>query len=249
MSKILNIKVLVGLVALFCILSGCEDNVINPSDMPNGEHYYPVSIGNYWVYRVDSTLVLGTGNYKESTSYIREELESSFVNPNGDTSYIIQRSASRTQAGPYNFTDRWTLEKTNTELVRFEENLQFLKMIFPINVGDMWDGNRFDQKTKVFVGQEEVEVYLEWDYATLSDNDAHTINNIEYEDVLEIQQANYETDTETRVSTEYYAPNVGMIYRKMEIFDTQCFTPCESQPWIEKANKGFTMTQTLVEHN
>lgn len=249
MSKILNIRVLVGFVALFCIFTSCEDRILDPATIPSGEEYYPISVGKYWVYKIDSTVVIGTGNYRETTSYVREELESSFINPIGDTTYIIQRSISSSQSGPFTFTDRWTLEKTTNQLVRFEENLLFQKMLFPIRVGDTWEGNRFDQKTKVIVGQIEIEPYLEWDYEVLGDNDTHTINNIEYGDVLEIQQAKYTTDTETRISNEYYALNVGMIYRKMEIFDTQCFSPCDGQPWLEKANSGFEMTQTLVEHN
>ncbi len=249
MFKKLNFKALALLLFAASIFMSCEDQFIELPADELGTQYYPVEMGKYWIYQVDTTIVLRRGEYYNSSSFVREEIVSDFINSAGDTAYILQRSISNSQSGPFISTDRWVIEKTNQSLIRIEENLRFVKMNFPIVLNSEWDGNQFDQKLEVFVGQETIEQYLEWEYKVLGKTANKTINGVPYDKVLEIQQANYETEIEERFSHEWYAPDVGLIYRKMDIFDTQCFSACDGMTWIEKADEGFTMTQTLVEHN
>ncbi len=232
------------------LLSSCEENSIILDDSEAGFEYYPVEIGNFWLYKVDSTLVPGFRMDKiTSTSFIREEITDSFLNSQGDTTFILQRSISETRDGTYSFTDRWTIEKTETNLIRVEENLQFLKIIFPVMRGDIWQGNRFDERTEVTVAQQSMRPYKEWEYEVLNKAAVISANGTDYNDVLEIQQANFETEIELRQSKEYYAPGVGMILRELSILDTQCFANCAGDPWLEKAERGFELRQVLIEHN
>jgi len=249
MYKLLNFRFLFLFASLCFILQGCQDTFIEVDSVADGSNYYPAETGKYWVYKVDSTIVVRRGNLRNSTSYVKETLESSFINPNGDSAYVLTRSFSKNPEGPFFPTDRWVLEKNSDGVVRIEENLQFLKMVFPIRVGDTWDGNRFDPRIRVLIGQEEIEQYKEWSYEVIRNKLSRTVNGIEYPNVLEIEQANDVNDIENRYSKEYYAPDVGLIKREMSILDTQCTTACLGLSWIEKAEKGFELTQVLIEHN
>jgi len=245
----LTIKLLSLIILCSLAFSACEEKTIVLTDAEAGYQYYPVEKDKYWIYRVDSTIVSTQGAIKpNSASFIKEEIADSFINSQGDTAFIIQRSIASSLAGPYQFTDRWTIEKTRATLTRIEENLQFVRILFPVMLGDSWDGNKFDQKTKVIVGQEKMEPYLEWEYRVSSKNTNITLNRIEYSEVLEIQEADYETDIERRLSTAYYAENIGLIFREMLITDAQN-PQTLGQPWKDRAEAGFWMTQTLIEHN
>jgi hypothetical protein len=56
-----------------------------------------------------------------------------------------------------------------------------------------------------------------------------------------------ENTIERRYALEKYARGVGLIYKEYEILDSQCSTCTE--PWSEKAEKGFILKQTLIEYN
>jgi len=246
----LNISVLLLFSLSILLFISCEDEKIVLSDKEAGYAYYPVEVGKYWIYKIDSTLVPGFKVPKiNTTSFIKEQIANSYINSQGDTAYVIQRSRSQTIDGFYEFTDRWALEKTTNGLTRIEENLQFLKIIFPVIVGNVWEGNKFDQKTVELIAQQQVESYKEWEYKVLNKRAAISANGVNYQDVLEIQQADYETEVELRQSKEYYVEEIGLVYREMTILNNQCFEPCEGDTWLEKAIAGFVLKQTLVEHN
>ena len=249
----LQFKLAISILALFILFTSCEDETLVLEEQAFGYEYYPIAIGNYWVYKVDSTVVANISGQKqllETTSYVREDIISSFLNPEGDTSYVLQRSVSDAPNGSFRSTDIWKIEKTEKNLSRFEENLQFIKLVFPVDIGDMWDGNLFDHRLKIPVAQQEMEPYLEWSYSVDSIKVAESINGVAYSDVIKVTQAQYVNDIEQRLSFEKYSPNIGMIYREMSILDSQCFEPeCEDMDWIDKANRGYQLRQTLIEHN
>ncbi len=249
-------KLLVQLfsVALFIsvIFISCGDDVtLNLDDFDDGSQYHPVGLEKFWTYRVDSVTVTNAGSaISSSTSFLRETLISSFINPNGDTTYVLDRAFSSSADGPFTSTDRWTLEKTNDRLIRVEENLQFVNLLFPIQVGATWNGNLFDDQIISSVSQQQIRIYRDWDYTVLSAFDQATVEGVTYENVVTVQQAEFETALELRRSIAEYAPNVGLIRREMEIFDTQCIdAACQAQPWLDKAMAGFQLTQVLIDHN
>ncbi len=250
MFKNLEIKVLIiGLVAAV-ILSSCGDETKSLDTAFFGYDYYPLEEGDFWVYKMDETLIKQEGTANESSIYyMREDVTERFINTIGDTIYKIQRSLSDTQNGLYVATDIWTAEKTETGAYRVEENLEFVKMIFPFQVGTSWEGNLFDNLTSVNIAETSVWVYKDWgDYEVGAKGIPFTVEGENYPRVTRIDQADIKNNSlERRFAVEYYAEGVGLIQKEMEIFDTQC--PCPGESWIEKAEAGFMLTQTLVDHN
>jgi len=94
-----------------------------------------------------------------------------------------------------------------------------------------------------------MEPYLEWQFKVLNEKFDTTINNVPYEDLAVIQQADYFTDLDIRKATEYYAPEIGLVRREHTILHSQCGTPCLDQPWLDKAQVGYTLVQTLIDYN
>lgn len=245
--KLISVSILFSVLFISC----GEDVTLNLDDFDTGSRYHPASLDRFWIYKIDSLTITNGGSVvSSSTSFLRESLVSSFLNPDGDTTFILERAFSSSQNGPYFTTDRWTLEKTEDRLLRVEENLQFVKLLFPIQVGTTWNGNLFDDQLISSVSQQQIRIYRDWEYSVLSDNDEVTVEGVNYQDVVTVQQAEFETALELRRSREEYAPDVGLIRREMEIFDTQCIDQaCQAQPWLDKAMAGFQLTQVLVDHN
>ncbi len=244
--KIRNLIVLLTISTGF--LSCSEENKTLDNSF-FGYEYYPLELGSYWIYRVQENFITNNGNAVQENSYfIREEITGNFVSPAGDTIYTLQRSRSDRMDGGFTTTDVWTAELNDKAAQRTEENLRFTKMIFPFQVGTTWQGNLFDELTTISVADVNVWVYKDWgDYEVTARGIELDVEGVNYNDVATVQQAKFQSDIELRDAVEYYAAGVGLIRKEMTILDTQC--PCPGQTWLEKAEAGFTLVQTLVEHN
>ncbi len=250
MRKILGNSLLFSLFILSLFFSGCVDersNNLDPSLF--GYEYYPIEVGKYWIYQMDSTIIDDGGNTRiENTSFIKEEIIDTFQNNLGEAIFVIERSGSSTVDGNYVVTDAWTAEFNDDRAVKTEENLRFIKLIFPADIDVNWQGNQFDELIQVDVAGEQIWVYKDWgDYHIIATNSITWSNGVKYDNVIIVQQADFESEVERRFSKEYYAPNVGLVRREMTILDTQCL--CPGDTWEEKAQAGFILKQQLIETN
>lgn len=248
MKTLSNFKYWVFLVAIMFIYS-CEEEAKVLDNAEFGYHYFPLEIGSYKIFRVDSTIIDESGNkIIESRSFIKEEITESYENEAGEIVFKVERSASETRDGDFRITDVWTAQKGETVATRTEENLRFNKLVFPLALGNEWQGNQFDNDTKVFIAGEAVKVYKDWgDYKIINKGTDLTVFGVDYSDVVSVEQANHDFILETRTVYEHYAPYIGLIKKEMTILDTQC--NCPDEAWIDKAERGFIMTEILIEHN
>ena len=249
MKKLSPISILCIGILFASVFLSCESKTKTLDDSLFGYEYYPLEIGKYWVYQLDSTIIDDQGaKIIKSKNYIREEVTDSYLNEENETIFKIQRSISDSLYGTYRITDIWTAEMTETAAFRVEENLRFIKMVFPVNLDKSWVGNLFDNLTQVDVAGEKIWVYKDWgEYRIDQYGVDRQINGKLYKDVVKVEQADHDFAIERRFSVEYYAANIGMIEREMVIFDTQC--ECPGQTWEQKADSGFTLRQTLLETN
>ncbi len=247
-----NLDVLKVFSALLLVLSifSCAEESKMLDNAEFGYQYFPVDIGDYRLFRVDSTIVDNNGGtILQSRFFIKEEITESFKSAFGETIFRVERSRSETRDGNYTITDVWTAQRDEVIAIRTEENLRFNKLKFPIVLNNKWEGNAFENLTDVFIAGDRVEVYKDWgDYEVIAKGINMTVFGIDYSDVVTVKQADHDFLLEKRSSYEHYAPNVGLIRKEMVILDTQCQT-CENQAWIDKADKGFILSQILIEHN
>jgi len=229
----------------------CDDGiVVPPADSP--EDFYPLEVGKYWIYQVDSTIYdESSGNICLTSGFVKEELVSILSEGDLTTVYVLERSYKTQESDPW-VVDVWTLTKGRNYIQRREENLGFIKMQTPLRVGNTWEGNQFDQDFILTVKDEAIAIYKNWSYEVLELNVAEEINGTSYDDLMVIKQADDENLIERRYSVEKYARDIGMVHREMEILNTQCdgnLSNCEGLTWEQKAERGFFMTQVLIEHN
>lgn len=216
-----------------------------------GYEYFPLDVGKYITYQVDSTLFDNEGMIVINTSsFVKEEITESFVDETGDTTYRIERFYKENLEDQWLITDVWTASRTTTQAFRTEENLRFIKIVFPPREGTSWNGNSFiDPSIEVEVAGDPIQMFKNWDYSILSTDQAEFIGSRELEAVTTVQMADDENVIERRFAQEKYAKGIGLVFRRFEILDTQCIEACVGLTWEEKAWQGFTMTQILLDHN
>jgi len=240
-----RLPILLCSVLIISMFSCGENEIENPDDSNFGYEYFPLELGYEWIYAVDSILIIQGGiNNIISSSFIKEELIETIDDTEGHKEFQLQRSHKKDSISQWTITDIWTIKRDDTRAIRTEENLTFVKLVFPAVDGTRWDGHVFFDDDKDFpVAAENLSVYKDWEYQ-INEVANKTVGGTLYSDVLEVSHIDDVTFISKRFSTETYAKGIGLVERKMEIFDTQ--NGNTSLPWIERAEKGFQLTQTLV---
>lgn len=239
-------------VIIILTIHSCGKDFINdPQSL--GLQFYPVEIGNSWTYRMDSIIYDDEGlNIYETTSFMKEEIIEKTIDAAGDSTYILQVSKRRDETLAWQVTDLYYLYKDDQKLKRVEENLSFLKLVFPTTIGSNWNGNQFDENLEVLVAGDVVNVFQNWgDYRIKDKVNDFPVSGAVYDNVLVIEQADESNNIQQRYSFEYYKENIGLIMREMKIKDIICTGNGDCQEeldWDDKGDAGFTLRQSLIEY-
>lgn len=235
----------------------CKDkSTFEEVDIDLGMDYYPLVIGKYISYKLDSVVydVTGTGSIAINSSiFLKEEVVDSLRDNEGRLSYRIERSVKQNLSDPWVIKDVWITTQTETRVERVEENLRFIKMTFPISQGTVWDGNLFiDSELIIPIAGESIEIYKNWSYEFDKVGQPEMISDFNFDEVTTVFQSNNENLIELRFSQEKYAKGIGLVYKEMQILDRQCggdISNCDGLTWEETADKGFVLRQTIIDHN
>lgn len=243
-----------GVLAIFIFISGCS-NESEPFEEGNLDmSYYPLEVGNSWTYRSDSIRYSSEGNQIDTFSgFIRETITDNFIDNAGDSVFRIQREFKRNLTDSWEISDIWVSSISGLSITKTEENLKFIKLVFPLTENRAWDGTAFIDTEQQFdiAGGERLAIYRNWSSKIESLDNTVTIEAVSYPDVAEVTQASHEDQIDRRYVLERYARNVGLIYQRMEILHSQCIATeidCDDQTWAEKADKGFVVELSLIDY-
>ena len=122
------------------------------------------------------------------------------------------------------------LLSTRAELV--EENLRFIKLIFPPVVGTVWQGNSYINTS------DDLAWLSDWEYEYIAVDAGMSLGGIGFDSTLTVNQADdSENLLEYIFSEEIYAKRVGMISQKVSHLERNSFTG----DWTS----GFVLTFTV----
>jgi hypothetical protein len=230
------------------IVVSCGDNVVEePDESLFGYEYFPVGVGLTWEYQVDSVLIFQGGSSNiVSSSFIQERITDLISEIDDEKIYRLERSHKMVEDDQWKLQDVWQVSINKSTATKTEENLKFIKVVFPAVQGTKWDGNAFFDSDKEFpVAANNLTVYQDWNYKIEEVGESGIINDITYDEILHISHIDEESLISKRYSDERYVKGIGLVERNMLIFDTQ--NPDTSLPWLERAQKGFQLNQTLIE--
>ncbi len=247
-----NLKICVGLgLVSFLFFAACKNT---PDDFtPNlGLDYYPLQVGKFIEYKMDSTIYDPNGDSTifQSTTFVKEEIIDTLSDNLGNVLYKIEQFERASDTLPWAIKKVLSLSVQGQQAIRTEDNLRFIKLTFPILRNNSWDGNiHFDEGLIVTVEGETIEMFKGWNYKVNQVGQAMTIGNFQFDETATVEEADNENLIELRRSSAIYAKGIGLVYRELWILDTQCIDDCVGKPWEEKAEKGFILKQTILNNN
>jgi hypothetical protein len=246
-----TVSIFVALVAI-CLYS-CKKDPGVPFDM--GYNYFPDQVGKYVVYNVDSIYYNSfySPSRKDTFKFqIKEKIESIFTDNEGRPAMRLERYVKYYDKNvPYSemewqLRDVWMQNRTVKNAEKIEENVRYLKLIFPLNKDVTWNGNAYNT---------EPEERYKYNFIDLP----RTIGNIHFDSVLQVDQHNETNLIISKIYEEKYARNVGMIYKRVVNVDSQYPTSWNSNPFIsdslaifyntdilKRASSGYQYTMTIT---
>jgi len=227
------------------LLISCGDETIEVDGTVSGKEYFPIEEGREWVYSSDSIVYdENVGIIDTLTGFIRERI----TKVEGDA-FVIERSFKKNEDDTWEISDIWSGRLENTRAIRTEENLSFIKLIFPPALNKSWDGNAlFDQNVEIVIAGEPLRPYQGWDYQITAVDGTYNNEMISTDDVIDVLQVDEESFIDRRYSLERFARDIGMVEKRLMLLECQCTGIPETIPWEEKAEKGVILTQRLISY-
>lgn len=237
-------------IALFIFL-GCEkSDLSDPIPTDRGYEYMPLEVGKSWTYQLDS-IVFDPEPGRIQVDTISQQMQlvvaDTFRDGEDRLTYRVERFTRDHDTSSWEITDVWSFVREEFRFIWNEENLSFIKLVFPPQLGDTWDGNALinDDDIMVTVRGESLEFFKFWgDYRLSQMSDSLELLGHTYYDVITIDQVDREVLIEKRFSLEQYSKDVGLVYKKLEIMDTQNLNT--ALPFEQRAERGFILEMTLL---
>ncbi|MBI2280138.1 MAG: hypothetical protein HYU68_05560 [Bacteroidetes bacterium] len=140
-----------------------------------GYNYAGLTVGKYVIYDVDSifyNVPFGiVDNYKFQ---IKEVIDSKYIDAQGKEAYKIIRYKKDTAISPdWVHQVVWNATMTNSNFQKVEDNVRFVKLIFPIKTGKKWNGNSMNTLSS-------------WEYEYTSTHQPETIGSTVLDSVRKI---------------------------------------------------------------
>ncbi|MBA3647865.1 MAG: hypothetical protein H0W62_04830 [Chitinophagales bacterium] len=212
MQKIYFCWILLFIVAM----SSCKKKTFTPELNISDRNYFPLWVGKYIIYDVDSIVYSSFFSRTDSFHYqIQELIDTAFTDGSANTVYRIVRSKRNDETSAWNVTDIWSASLTANSAEKVEENLRFIKLVFPIFLNESWKGN-----SKILIDSS-TDYLSDWNYEYTSVNVTSAINSFTFDSTVTVLQHDDENAIQKIFYEEKYAKGVGLIYKEAAHIETQ----------------------------
>ncbi|NND94961.1 MAG: hypothetical protein HKN45_08845 [Flavobacteriales bacterium] len=218
---------LIFILSVSFFLTSCEeeDVIIDP-----GYDYFPVELGRYVDYRVDSVYHdLPAGVQDTFQFYVREFIDSTFFDAESRPTNRIQRLYKDDLSADWVLKDIWVANRVSTSAQKVEENVRFVKLVFPVEPDVTWDGNAQN-------------INEEWQYEYSDLFIPKTIGDSTYTQTITVIQRDRENLLEREYAKEVYGLGVGMVYKQL---DTLKFS---LENGVSELETGVELKMTAIAH-
>ncbi len=197
-----TVYILLGFVLL--LFSCKKDNEVIPVSL--GYSYAGLSVGKYVVYDVDSIFYDDFDNSVHQYYFqIKELVQSKYIDGEGEEAYRLERYKKDTAVSPnFQLQVVWNSKLTPTTYQKVENNERFVKLIFPVKEGKVWNGNSLNNRGA-------------WDYECVSAHVPEQIGGVALDSVATVTQ--FDDGDEILIQRQFYqekfAAKVGLVYKRV----------------------------------
>ena len=231
-------KLIFSLLTIFVVMLSCK-NETEELNLDYGYEYFPIEVNRSVTYQVDTTFYDDFADTVYTvTSQVKEVIVAEdSTDLEGRPQVRIERyERADANTSWENIIPRvWYAVRSEMEAERIEENLRFLKLIFPVQNDRKWAGNAYIDTN------DERWAYLDdWQYTYTEVGVAQTINGQSFDKTATVIQNDYCNLQQRLYGKEIYAEGVGLVYKELMNLQLEATSlpPKDTDPWPERANVG-----------
>lgn len=213
-------------ISALIIMNGCETKVETP-EYESYKSYYPLAVGKYITYKLDSTVVkpFGTG-FETKTYTVKDVIEEQFTDNSNRATYKIVRY--KLEGTRWVFNNIFTITPLQNSIELVENNLRYTKLINPVTEGKDWKGNSYLSYSPFFAYSD----FKNWSYTYSKIKSPFAINNQAFNNTITVQSFDSILNKPfyNKIYSEYskgyevYAKDIGKVYQDILNWEYQVFT-------------------------
>ncbi|QHT71417.1 hypothetical protein GXP67_34550 [Rhodocytophaga rosea] len=215
-------------IFLVACFASCESRKVEPDPSRLGYDYFPLETGSYAIYDVHETYYALTANPITRIYQVKDEVTESFTDLAGETAFKVLRYSRKDPVASWQLDSVWTAKRTPSQAIRIENNVSFVKMVFPLEEQQSWNGN-----AQNILGEEK--------YFMQSIDKPYKLSTHEFNNTITVF---HKADTLSIVGKdkrlEVYAKDVGMIYKeKVVVYYCQSSSDCLGKKKIDFGSESY----------
>lgn len=220
---------------------GCASH--DPVSVPVVSDYFPMKTGAWWMYAVDSVVT----DQSVATTYsyqLRIQVTDSFPTPEGDFTWVLQRSKRKDDTSPWSSMNTWSARVNNYQLVIMEGNVPYIRISSPLANGSYWDGNALND----LGGTEKCPGGATYtcDIFTIGNfAQPYSVPGKSFSQSLTVSENDEEDFLTEDVRSEIFAIKVGLVYREIIQLNFCNDLDCLGQQIVEQ---GVNYKQTFTSY-
>lgn len=214
--------------AAILFVFACKKEVeILPKDATT-TRYYPNIKGNFIIYRVDSLFYNQfTSSIDTFTYELKEKVTELFTDAGGRQAQRIERYKKQNQI--WVLVKVWKAYVSEKYVEKSEENITYLKLLFPLFKDKTWNGNAMNALDTTSAKLQ---------YKCLIIHSAFNNNKLNFDSCATILHESDSTLISINQTKEVYAINVGMIYKRITNLRDNTSQVDPTRPISKRANSG-----------
>jgi len=241
----------IGILSVF----SCKDR-LSSYTLNYQYSYYPLDSGHYVDYIVDSITYSnaedGSPTIHDTSIYLlRMVIGDTFYDNLNQLNYQLVLYTRPDSNSQWSFYKKWFAARTTTNnstpyLAVTETDLKFVKLVFPPQVNETWNGNEYLPNGLIenSPGSTPYDIFENWNYYYTNIDTTVTINGLTLPHAIVVSEVNNVNLVSDVVRLEVYVPNVGLVYQAWEGLTKQNVLT----DWNTGPENGFRIRWSVIGH-
>ncbi|HTF81929.1 MAG TPA: hypothetical protein VL947_09395 [Cytophagales bacterium] len=216
------------------VLCSCNKEVATVEPFMDAKSYCPLNVGDYITYAVEDTLLEFGNVIKPSTFQLKIKVAEKLQDESVKQKFTLERYKRANASEPWSLDSIWFVTYTkDLELVFYEANIPFVKLITPFKTGATWNGNKYNVlQSEIYRTRSFARPYFAQD--TLFENTVRIIQNEDFDNLYGYSN-NYEV----------YAKDIGLIYK---LYRTYRYSQDDREVPNPNVRVGFIREMRYLSH-
>lgn len=243
------------IISLGLLMSSCRTTTENP-EANGGVGYYPLTLGKYIVYDVDSTYWSeDLGELVPTRWQFRYQIVDTFRNDEGQISYTVDILKRKSSTTGYILDDVMHVTPLNGRIELKHNNLQYIAFKLPVTEGTIWDALTIIRSNPDIAGQYPEFSSDLWKYQYTNVGDVYKNEFFHFNNTVTLNQIDDKVGDPFSDTTapahrfygkEIYAHGVGMVFKE---YVTWTFEPMPPFGVGSGKMNGAGVVMKAVEYN